>query len=107
MDDGLGGTARDARIGAVVRQSLESVGQAVATIPVVDPCRGLSVKGHSSSSSSSSSSRARCRRTRRRIGWLWRHVCEHFQAERPAEEAMCYVLEEGRAGLLAMMLATM
>jgi hypothetical protein len=44
VDDGLGRPARHARIGAVVRQAFECIWQAVAAIPVVDPCRAPSME---------------------------------------------------------------
>jgi hypothetical protein len=43
LNDGLRCPARHARIRVVVWQSLERVWQAVAAIPVVDPCRAPSV----------------------------------------------------------------
>jgi hypothetical protein len=80
VDDGLGGAARDARIGAVVWQSLECVWQAVAAIPVVDACRAPSM---------GRPQRAAKVQTYLETNWLAVETCMRaFYAERPAEEAM-------------------
>jgi hypothetical protein len=44
VDNGLGCPTRAARIGAVVRQAIQRIWQAVAAIPVVHPCREASVE---------------------------------------------------------------